>query len=130
MFGHTHYVPILRWKRGEQIAIRELFWAERSRITPLVEVVDEHNLHRTAEQIAKTWGQERLFLDLGHLATKASHRGGDPVTGVLNSARMLSLGVVPVTALAYNRTYQDVVRTVSEQDKRGACVRLFKSDLR
>lgn len=25
MFDHKHYVPIIRWKQGERIALRELF---------------------------------------------------------------------------------------------------------
>jgi hypothetical protein len=38
MFGPKHYVPILRWKRAEQIALRELRAEDRARITPLIEI--------------------------------------------------------------------------------------------
>jgi hypothetical protein len=38
MFGPRHYVPILRWKRAEQIALRELRAEDRARISPLIEI--------------------------------------------------------------------------------------------
>jgi hypothetical protein len=39
MFGANHYVPILRWKRGEKIALRHLQPADKRVITPLIELV-------------------------------------------------------------------------------------------
>ncbi len=38
MFGSTHYVPILRWKRGERFALGELSNETRRMITSLVEL--------------------------------------------------------------------------------------------
>jgi hypothetical protein len=36
MFGHRHYVPILRWKEAERLALRELDNDIRDRITRVV----------------------------------------------------------------------------------------------
>ena len=38
VFDHRHYVPILRWKRAEWVALRHLKPEDRARITPLVEI--------------------------------------------------------------------------------------------
>jgi len=35
MFDHKHYVPIIPWKMGERIALRELFESDRQGIVPL-----------------------------------------------------------------------------------------------
>jgi len=131
MFGHTHYVPILRWKRAEQKALRELFPADKHAITPLVEVPGgDHNPRELAEQIAKTWGHDHMFLDVRHLATRVPYAGDThPVTGLFNIARMLGLKVIPVTGLLCDRTYQAAISADSITGNLGACIRLFKSDL-
>ncbi len=38
MFDHSHYVSILRWKQGEQIALRELYPRDKASMTPLIEI--------------------------------------------------------------------------------------------
>ena len=38
MFGPKHYVPILRWKQGERLALRALRPEDRNRIAPLIEL--------------------------------------------------------------------------------------------
>lgn len=38
-FDHSHYVPVLRFKRSEKVALRELGNQARAGITPLLEVV-------------------------------------------------------------------------------------------
>lgn len=36
MFDHTHYVPVLRWKRGERAAVKALHSNDKVRMTPLL----------------------------------------------------------------------------------------------
>jgi hypothetical protein len=38
MFDVGHYVPVLRWKRAERAALRDLGYEERVEMTPLVEI--------------------------------------------------------------------------------------------
>lgn len=38
MFDYKHYVPILRWKAGERIALRELYDADKEALTPVIEI--------------------------------------------------------------------------------------------
>lgn len=41
MFDHKHYVPIIRWKQGERIALRELFPEDKVRLTPLIQLTSD-----------------------------------------------------------------------------------------
>ena len=38
MFAREHYLPVLRWKRGEQAALAELGSTDRDSMTPLIEI--------------------------------------------------------------------------------------------
>lgn len=38
VFNERHYVPILRWKRGERWALKQLAEADKQRLTPLIEL--------------------------------------------------------------------------------------------
>jgi hypothetical protein len=38
MFGPRHYVPILRWKQGERLALKALRKGDRDWLTPLIEI--------------------------------------------------------------------------------------------
>ncbi len=39
MFDHTHYVPLLRWKRGERGALKWLEPTDKASMTPLLELL-------------------------------------------------------------------------------------------
>ncbi|MDO9333717.1 MAG: hypothetical protein Q7T57_04255 [Dehalococcoidales bacterium] len=45
-FSPTHYVPLLRWKRGEQVALLKMKAEDAMRLTPLVELVNENFMDR------------------------------------------------------------------------------------
>ncbi len=81
MFDHRHYVPILRWKRGEWVALREMLTEDRAAFTPLIELcpkdfaawspqnpqVANDVLTRKADEIRKNCGHGTLFVDLVHV---------------------------------------------------------------
>jgi hypothetical protein len=80
MFDYKHYVPIIRWKAGERIALRELYDEDKAGLTPLIEIPHENvekalnkNISITAFarrmclQILECWGRRPAFLDLSNL---------------------------------------------------------------
>ena len=85
MFDHRHYVPILRWKQGEQFALRDLyqdlFNSVKSHLTPLIELVPSDftmekinkigglgkKLKEKAKQMRDYWGFFPFFVDLWNL---------------------------------------------------------------
>lgn len=78
MFDHAHYVPVLRWKRAERAALREMDPADKDALTPLLELLpgylggDPASANNSAEtdlavpvkQIAKAWGLTPIFVDV------------------------------------------------------------------
>lgn len=144
MFDHKHYVPIFRWKRGEYIALRELFSQEKAAITPMAEIPPDlvsgaRNttpksigaiLQKTAVQVSETWGSNYLFFDLGLLGKNL--RAADdrhPVAALFDAARTLGLRFIPVTGLDRDAAYHKSVSEVISADRRGACIRLLDRDL-
>lgn len=81
MFNHKHYVPVLRWKLGEQKALEQLSENIKTHITPLIELVPSefggkkirrdtglaNRISNTVAQVLKCWGRSPFFLDVGHL---------------------------------------------------------------
>lgn len=84
MLEHKHYVPIIPWKRGERIALRELFESDRQGMVPLIEIpqnfVDKNPsffetgrfIHRILVEIASYWGDGLAFVDFHALARLSS----------------------------------------------------------
>src|SRR5713101_3059936 len=97
MFDANHYVPILRWKGAERVALRELRAEDRVRITPLIEIPrkifdarkssadngadpdqvlfrgvgdtpdPEQVLFKAAKSVLEAWRYASFFLDLCHI---------------------------------------------------------------
>jgi len=81
MLTEADYVPILRWKQAEWLALRRLDQDTREHIMPLLEIppsrfppmkskleVDiRERLIDIVDQIGRSWGQQPFFLDLALL---------------------------------------------------------------
>lgn len=93
MHGERRYVPILRWKRGEWVALRHLAEDIRASLTPLLEVTPKsfaprsdgssptvsEALSKVAQDLASNWGWRPAFIDLLHLReTLRGQRAASP----------------------------------------------------
>ena len=99
MDAHS-YMPVLRWKRSEQLALSDLYPGDANLILPLVEVVPnmlvENKLDQLPKQITKAWGGRRLLVD-GAPPAAASGEQSEIVYRLLASnASSVDAGVVPV----------------------------------
>lgn len=56
------YVPILKWKRGERDALKNLFDKHKQKITPLIEIVDYENPEVILTQIRECFNYP-LYID-------------------------------------------------------------------
>jgi hypothetical protein len=143
MFDHKHYVPILRWKRAEWIALRNLFDRDRAAMTPLVELVPrsfgpnsrgevpspETVLSNAAAEIEKSWGRGRIFVDLWLLSPMPTFPGGvHPLTFLGDQARTRRLSVVPVTGVGRLPAYQAAVAAIASSEPCGVCIRAHPSE--
>jgi hypothetical protein len=132
MFDERHYVPVLKWKRGEQRALRELENDVRGAITPLLEMSFNPDLEtgepprppgelieNAIDKMCESWlKQHRFFLDAGMFATLAEATG----TALLfDAARARDLPFVPVVALS--QPVGDVTAAIG-CGAAGACIRI------
>jgi hypothetical protein len=149
MFGPNHYVPILRWKRGERFALGGLAEEDRSVITPLVEMTPKmfdaykqgkkkgsrpepaQVLFDTAKGHLKDWGYSPFFIDFWHVDGQIPSfvNKKRPLEYLAEEARGMRLALVPVTALDRREEYQLAVARVASFDGRGVCIRLCPEDV-
>lgn len=144
-----HYVPILRWKMAERLALKELQANDRKMITPLIEITPKtfdapkagknagrrpdpgRVLRDQAKDLLESWKNATLFLDLGLIDGKVPPITGvsHPLAHIADTARNCKLCVVPVTGLGRRDEYQTAVSAVIHQDKRGLCLRLRAAEV-
>ncbi len=125
------YIPILRWKRAEQDALRDLFPSTKSRVTPLIEIpeiriVEPAMLRTCASSVAMAWGDAPFYFDFGKHLPNVSMK---TVNAFYSKARDIGLAVIPVTRLAGSIECQQALAKAIEEDKRGVCIRVFREDL-
>ncbi len=106
------YLPILKWKQGEQVALRNLTSDVKSNILPLLEVVGvsartsggptkpvaEHLTH-AAIQMEKCWGTSApLLLDTHLLSPEVRIDGRSALVYTLGEAHARNIPAVPVVS--------------------------------
>lgn len=146
MEDYRHYVPVLRWKRGEWLALKYLDEGVRSQITPLVEIPpsrfwprkDEQSLDidgrvsEIADAILESWGGSApLLVDLGLVNTSVlrTSNGGHLLSRFSDEARKRGIRVIPVTGLIRDGGYQSAALDMAVQDGEGLCLRLGLDEL-
>jgi len=144
VFDERHYVPVLRWKRGERGALRELTDGVKQRTTPLIELPSSlftldyepsnqntrSMLINVSGDIERAWGKRRAFCDLGLIPPSAEAIGGQhPVTLLWEYARRKKLNLVPTISLRSSARYLAATFRVIEHDRAGACIRLSVAQL-
>lgn len=130
----ARYVPILRWKRGERVGLRNLTLAARQRSTPLFLLgADQYKLRpatntRAAvpapasfvQEIQNAWGQERFMLDASALPAVA---GQHPLLSIALACAAAGLQMIPATNLGASGAYQAGVTAVAAMGN-GVCLRI------
>lgn len=144
MFDHKHYVPVLKGKDAEYGALRELSAEAKSHLTPLIEIppipydfendrpaksIDAH-LEKVVEKVLGCWMFKRpLFMDFLYIPPSELMKGDEqPLTYLLNNARLKQLRIIPVTGINRDGSYQAAVREGAAKDKQGVCIRLSNDD--
>jgi hypothetical protein len=144
MLGERHYVPVLKWKQGEQKALEALTPAIRDGITPLIEIapidwdfenevpkktIDEH-LINFGDSLQRSWQLTRpVFVDLYYLDPQDRMVSNQhPLAYVLQEARTRNIGVIPVTSSNRDSAYHSEVAVANQQDHLGIAIRLNEHD--
>lgn len=127
-FDHRHYVAVLRWKRAERIALRELGNEARGRITPLLKLVPtaDYSPSKVSNDVKSHWGPWPFLLDFTYLPESGNH---DFVLMMHAHLRSHALLAIPVVGLSIGRGYESAVAKIIGFDKHGVCIRLYPEDL-
>jgi len=153
MFSHTRYVPVLRFKESERLALLNLSMKDRHRITPLFElspnliepkpIVSHGKIIGKREvqydevfpgiidQIQQCWGKLPFFVDFELLERVLVFAPGKhPANMVCDSAILRNMPMTLVTGLNRPTEYDYVVREYNNKTKKGIGLRLTTNDLR
>lgn len=145
MFNHLHYVPVLKSKRAEFSALYELSDAAKAIITPLIDVIPvpwdygtdspkrslKAHIDCITGYIVKSWPRDLpMFLDLLYAAANNEViQDKHAALYCFESLRRYRQRIIPVTRLDRDDDYQNVMKSIINKDKMGACLRIQQDDL-
>jgi hypothetical protein len=143
-FNNRHYVPCLRWKRGEYQALSRLTLKAKWNITPLIEVaeigwdfeteeeaktIDEH-LALFAKRLHDNWTDKWAFIDLKQIsASERMQDGRHPLKFVFDDMENKKAFGIPVTGINRDQAYQAAVIEIISKEENGVCLRISIQDL-
>lgn len=143
MPNHLHYIPILKWKRAERIALRNLDISQKRRLIPLIQPVPSQftksgtlnpetvmsTVKNIISDISKDWGTSPLFFDDILLAPINRVVGESLVTSfAAQLARDSGLTLIPVTNFNRHPLHIDSVSVINSLDNNGICLRIPIND--
>jgi hypothetical protein len=136
-FGDEHYVPVLKWKRGEARALKELAPTVKAACTPLIEVVpipfdydagvDKKSLRKhiddAVEELATSWGTKApVFVDVVTLLP-AGVGTGNTLTMMFDEMRKAGVRAIPVVSTASPTDVIAAGANAHKKDGRGVFLR-------
>ncbi|MFA6294888.1 MAG: beta family protein [Candidatus Paceibacterota bacterium] len=144
MLNSNHYTPILKWKRAEQGALKELADKDKVLITPFIQfVMPKPKLDETLEgmterfekqsmdipeKIVDIWGKSLIMIDFSLLYIPTISKT-KIIEKVLSSGEALGAKFIPAIHLSDEEEIKSKVCLLSKDYKNGICLRLVCSDL-
>ena len=142
MFDSKHYVPILKWKRAEQGALKELEEKHKRIITPLIQFVMPKNkpedkledviarfdgqLTEIPGKIIDVWGKAPIFIDVSLLYSTSLK--AKALNVISHEGYKLGGVFIPVIHLNDDEKVKKSAWNVVKETGSGLCVRLICSD--
>lgn len=151
MFDHNHYVPIIKWKRGERNALKHLDKDVKANMTPLLEIQPvpydaiKEEFEKTLDQYLDGIGKKAseclltnhpLFLDVSTLYNNVEFDPltllqGDihPVQHIVKDFEAYDIPVIPVTGILRYDEFHEAIKSVVSEFERGVCLRITREEL-
>ena len=142
MFDSRHYVPMLKWKRSEQGALKALAEEHKKHITPLIQfVMPKYKLHEQFEDIVaraekqmlqipekliEVWGRTPIFVDVSLLFTTPLKV--ESLSIVLREGHKLGGTFIPAIYLNDDQEIKKAAYSLAQETRSGICLRLICSD--
>ncbi len=138
------YMPILKWRQGEYLALEQLESSIKDKLLPLIEIppiewdfenkkkaksIGEH-LQPFSRRLKQKWNNRAACIDLNYIeSTIRMNNGTHPLNYVFASVRKINSHIFPVTGISRNSSYQKAIKSIVNHDKNGVCIRLHFRDL-
>lgn len=137
-----HYVPVVKWKQGEQKALETLALTTKERLTPLIEIAPidwdfENDVpKKTLDDHLSNFGEtmqrclpQKAFIDLLYIHPSEKMASGlHPLAYLLQEARARQIPLVPVTSSDRDADHNAEVVAANQTDHLGAAIRITERD--
>lgn len=149
MLQPSDYVPILRKRQAEMVAITNLLNEDFKRITPFFEMCEHilppKNLKKVqasdpysylwdvVRELAESCGNRAYFIDFGYVEDVFSHSPKHPVEIFFELASYHAyhdLKPIPVTGLRRSNSHQNAIKQVCRSTRGEVCIRVSQSEIR
>jgi hypothetical protein len=141
MADNRNYVPLLRWKRGEQVALSQLTDEACANITPLIMLANDQFKPRKAtakieartaakafaDEVKSVWGDEDFMLYAGDLTVEEDE--AHPLYAIGEQATEAGLALVPVVWLDDPDDYKIAAVNVANEGRGRLALRVELADL-
>jgi hypothetical protein len=142
MFNSNHYVPILKWKRAEQGALKLLSVESKSVMTPLIQLVMPN--HKSTEKledvvtksekiapevrgkIIDVWGTAPVFIDVSLLFTTPLKVSS--LITVCNDPQSIGGMLIPVIYMSDEEEIKNISYSIVKKTGSGLCLRITDYD--
>lgn len=124
MVSSMYYVPILKWKQGEQNALKVMPTEEKTKIIPLIEVLPpsdskkiippEENIKNAIKKIEKCWGPFPCLLDINTWIPDKDITAKNLSTAYLNKG---PLNPIFVASLSLNNSTKEVFKVITSSEE-------------
>lgn len=142
MFKSKHYIPILKWKRAEQGALKALSKEHKKYITPVIQFVMpkqkpqeqmdqvvsrfEEQIPKIPEKLIEIWGKTPIFIDVSLLFTNTLKI--KCLNSVLQEGLKLGTRFIPVIHLNDGGDIKKAATSLTKDSGYGMCLRLVYPD--
>ena len=142
MIKSNYYMPILKWKRAEQGAIKALPDSIKENITPLIQFVMPNykpeeqlddiirrfaaHIPQLPEKLIEAWGRSQVFIDVSLLFTTSLK--ANSLATILSKGRGLGGNFVPVVHLNDDQAIKKAAFSSAKESGCGLCLRLVCPD--
>lgn len=142
MLNSKYYIPILKWKRAEQNALKTLTKERKKYITPLIQFVMpkakpneqfeetvtrfEKQLLEIPNKIINVWGTTAVFVDVSLLFTTSLKVKS--LKTIVQKGNKLGGTFIPVIHLHDEDDIKEKAFFLARQNNRGLCIRLVCPD--
>lgn len=121
------YVPILKWKEGERLALRWLSDETKNNLCPVLNVMKDTEPDSFASEVIKNWGEGRSFYLDFHPTFEEDL--GDFVEAVLAEPEGSKLAIIPVISASKPKEYFQLIREKAGIFANGIALRVSMQEL-